>query len=47
MATRFRHILSLHHLRTMATEASQAPGSAKIIDGTALAKYVPAPIYRT
>jgi hypothetical protein len=35
-AAPFRRVLSLHHLRTMASEASQA----KLIDGTALAAFV-------
>lgn len=36
----YRRILSFQHLRSMATEASQVPASAKTIDGTALAKFV-------
>lgn len=35
-AAAFRRVLSPHHLRTMASEASQA----KLIDGTALAAFV-------
>ena len=37
------HVLSLHHLRTMASEAAQIIVPAKIIDGTALAKCVRVP----